>query len=86
MVELGYAKIQVMNWFGLFAPKGLPTVLAERIAAEAVKGLAEPSVAQSLRVQGLTPTPLRGAALADFLASEMARYRVIIAETGITAQ
>ena len=85
MVELGYPKIQVMNWFGVFAPKGLPAPLAERIAAATTKALAEPSVAQALRAQGLTPAPVQGAAFADFLASEMTKYRAFIAETGITA-
>ena len=83
MVELGYPKIQVMNWFGLFAPKGLPAPLAERIAADTAKALAEPSVAQALKAQGLTPAPLQGAALNDFLGSEMNKYTAFIAETGI---
>jgi tripartite-type tricarboxylate transporter receptor subunit TctC len=86
VVELGYPRLQILNWFGLFAPKGLPAPLAERITADAVRALNDPAVAKPLIEQGLTPTPTTGAALREFIAAEMKKYRAFIAETGISAE
>jgi tripartite-type tricarboxylate transporter receptor subunit TctC len=85
MVELGYPKIQLMNWFGLFAPKGLPQPLADKITADVQKALADPTLVQALQAQGLSTSQITGSALRDFMASEMNTYRGFIAETKITA-
>ncbi len=84
--EVGLPRLQLTNWFGVYAPKGMPPALLERLAGDIAEALADPAVVQALEGQGLTVTPLRGAAFASFLEAEMQKYRGFVSETGITAE
>ena len=85
-VELGLPELQLTNWFGVFGPKSLPQTLAAKITDDVTAALADPAVVKALEDQGLTPTPLRGAALQGFIASEMKKYQGIVDKTGISAK
>lgn len=83
--EVGLPALQLANWFGVFAPKGLPAPLAEKIAADVMAALKDPAVAGTLEDQGLTPQSLKGDAFRKFIAAEMVKYEAIVAQTGIRA-
>jgi tripartite-type tricarboxylate transporter receptor subunit TctC len=83
--ELGLPKLQLTNWFGVFAPKGIPAPLLDQISADVVDSLKDPKVVKSLEDQGLTSNPLAGAAFRDFIDAEMQKYSAIVKETGIAA-
>ena len=56
--ELGYGKLTGSQWLGLSAPKGLPTPIAQKLAALIPEVLARPDVAQRLEdLQTLPRTP-----------------------------
>ncbi|RZL85566.1 MAG: tripartite tricarboxylate transporter substrate binding protein [Variovorax sp.] len=86
VVELGLPRLQLTNWFGVFGPKSLPAALNNKIGADVVAVLAEPDFIRALEDQGLSPTPMKGPALRDFIDAEMKKYQAIVAETGITAE
>jgi tripartite-type tricarboxylate transporter receptor subunit TctC len=83
--ELGLPKLQLTNWFGVFAPKGMPAPLLEQISGDVVDALKDAKVVKSLEDQGLTPNPLAGAAFREFIDGEMQKYSAIVKETGIAA-
>ncbi|GAB2885594.1 Bug family tripartite tricarboxylate transporter substrate binding protein [Paralcaligenes ginsengisoli] len=85
-VELGLPRLQLTNWFGVFGPKDLPAELAGRISDDVMAVFKDPGFVKSLEDQGLTPTPLQGAAFKDFIGAEMKKYQEIVAETGISVQ
>lgn len=84
--ELGLPRLQLTNWFGVFAPNGLPAPVLEKISSDVVDALNDPKLVKSLEDQGLSPVPLRGAEFKNFIAAEMKKYKIIIDETGIAAQ
>lgn len=84
--EVGLPRLQLTNWFGVYAPRGMPPALLERLAGDIAEALADAAVVQALEGQGLTVTPLRGAAFASFLDAEMQKYRAFVSETGISAE
>ncbi|OJU43284.1 MAG: ABC transporter substrate-binding protein [Alphaproteobacteria bacterium 65-37] len=84
--EVGLPALQLANWFGVFAPKGLPAPLAEKIAADVMEALKDPAVAGTLEDQGLTPQSLKGDTFRKFIAAEMVKYEAIVAQTGIRAE
>lgn len=86
VVELGLPRLQLTNWFGVFAPNGLPAPVLAKISADVVEVLHDPKVVKALEDQGLTPTPLQGDAFRNFIDAEMLKYKSIIDETGIAAQ
>ena len=83
--ELGMPNLQLANWFGVFGPKAMPAALAKSIAADVMQALADPALVKSLEDQGLTPMPLQGSQLDDFIDAEMKKYERIVKDTGITA-
>lgn len=86
VVELGLPRLQLTNWFGVFAPNGLPAPVLAKISADVVEVLHDPKVVKALEDQGLTPTPLQGDKFKTFIDAEMTKYKSIIDETGIAAQ
>ena len=86
MVELGLPRLQLTNWFGVFAPKAMPDPILEKITADVMQALADPKVVKALEDQGLSVTPMRGAALKNFIDAEMKKYQAIVTETGVSAE
>ena len=81
--ELGLPTLQLTNWFGVFAPMGMPAPLLDQISADVVEALKDPKVVKSLEDQGLTPNPLSGPAFRSFINEEMQKYSAIVKQTGI---
>ncbi|HSW18565.1 MAG TPA: tripartite tricarboxylate transporter substrate binding protein [Ramlibacter sp.] len=60
---------------GLFAPQGVPAAIANRIAQDVAKALAEPDVREKLAGFGFVPTPGDARFLANAIAADSSRYR-----------
>jgi tripartite-type tricarboxylate transporter receptor subunit TctC len=60
---------------GLFAPRGVPKAITERIAQDVAKALAEPDVREKLAGFGFTPLPGNAKTLADAIAADSRRYQ-----------
>ena len=74
---------ELLTWFAMYAPAGTPVAIVERLNAATRKALADPAVARKLSDMGFemyagTPTEL-GA----FTAAEVAKWKALVAETGI---
>lgn len=85
-VELGMPRLQLTNWFGLFAPHGLPGELAQKISTDVIAILQDEQFQKELKNKGLTPTPMGPSEFAGFISDEMAKYSQIVEETGIAAR
>lgn len=85
VVELGLPRLQLTNWFGVFAPKGLPGPVLNKIGADVVEALKDPKMVKALEDQGLTPQPIKGEEFRKFIEAEMVKYQGIVSETGISA-
>jgi tripartite-type tricarboxylate transporter receptor subunit TctC len=70
--EAGIAGVDVTTWFGLWAPKGTPQAVVDRLNASARKALAAPEVKRQLEAQGDAPV---GTSVADFSAFVRAEHR-----------
>jgi tripartite-type tricarboxylate transporter receptor subunit TctC len=83
--ELGYPIVRTV-WSGLFAPAGTPDSVIQRLHAAARKALAEPEVLAILDKLGMVIEPMSPEQLGQLVASEVASYREIVKEAGITAE
>jgi tripartite-type tricarboxylate transporter receptor subunit TctC len=86
--EGGLQGFEVSVWHGVYAPKGTPAEIVERLSASLQKALAEPDVATRLGELGTAPSPAEDAtpaALKAKLESEIARWRPIIEAAGVYA-
>jgi tripartite-type tricarboxylate transporter receptor subunit TctC len=76
--ELGYPKVEVLNWQGLIAPKGTPKAIIDRLNAAANEALKDPQLRELMLSQG---NEIGGGTPADFAAlirSESIKWGAVV--------
>jgi tripartite-type tricarboxylate transporter receptor subunit TctC len=87
--EQGLTGFDMENWNALYAPKGTPGPVMERLSSALLAALPDPEFQAHLEKVGtepMTPETATPAALRQHLRSEIERWSVIIKQAGITAQ
>ncbi|PHY06900.1 MAG: ABC transporter substrate-binding protein [Alcaligenaceae bacterium] len=85
-VEAGVAGFDVTAWFAIYAPKGTPQPVMDKLIEAARVGLKSEKVDQAYARLAATPGNLFGADLAAFENIERAKWGKLIKERGIQAQ
>jgi tripartite-type tricarboxylate transporter receptor subunit TctC len=85
-IELGYPKVEVLNWQGLIAPKGTPRAIIDKLNVVANQVLKDPVVreqitSQNNEVGGGTPEEF-----AALIKSESLKWAAVIKAAGIKAE
>lgn len=86
MKELGFDEIVAGGWYGLFAPKGTPGDVVDRLSKAVANALNAPELKKILVEQDLKPAYLGGKEFAAFQQAEIARWRDIAKRTNFTAE
>lgn len=76
--ELGYPEVLIGHWAGLFAPKGTPEAVIEKMNQAIQATLRQPEVHSKLALQGIEPMPGDRAAFVRFIQDEQKRLSPII--------
>ena len=84
--EIGLPGFEVSNWFGLFAPKGIDPLIAEKMSNDIKAVLTDKLIIKKLYDNGLTPKFMNSKDFKVFIASEMNKYSDIIIKAGIDKQ
>ena len=84
--ELGFPQAAMTGWVGLHAPAGTPQQMSARMHAAVAQALASPALQTRLLEQGATLDAGSAEAYAKMVASEIARWRVIVQAAGITPE
>ena len=71
--EQGFAGVKIGHWAGLFAPKGTPQPILERMNAELLAVVKSKDFQDKLIPQGIEPAPYSMSAYLAFLTAERAR-------------
>jgi tripartite-type tricarboxylate transporter receptor subunit TctC len=82
--EQGIA-LDMTEWWGVFAPKGTPAALVEKLAAAVKAAAAHPDFAKALADIAMTPRTLAPQAFAEQLRAETDMWRAEIKKLGFTA-
>jgi tripartite-type tricarboxylate transporter receptor subunit TctC len=80
--ELGLASYQVATWYGLWAPKGTPKDVVERIQAELRKALNSDELKVAWTSIGSATPNLYGEAYGQFVSSEVKRWAEVVKASG----
>ncbi|MBL0151731.1 MAG: tripartite tricarboxylate transporter substrate binding protein [Ideonella sp.] len=86
LAEQGVVGVQVTSWYGLLAPAGTPTEVAEQLARVAAEALAQPAVRDQLKAQGLIDATQRPAEFAAHIRNETAVWAQVIKSRHIVAE
>jgi tripartite-type tricarboxylate transporter receptor subunit TctC len=87
--EQGFDVVDGYYWMGFFVPKGTPAPIVTKLNAAISAALDDPSVQARLRVVATTvvaPDRRTPAYLQKYLASEIVKWRDIMAASGVTPQ
>jgi tripartite-type tricarboxylate transporter receptor subunit TctC len=87
--EAGLPDFSVTIWNGLYAPKGVPSEVIEKISAAVGKMVTDPVVLERFAATGTQPFPVdmrSPEAHRNFLAGEFARFDAMFKAVGVTPQ
>src|SRR5579871_1482938 len=73
-------------WFGLWAPKGTPQRIIDRLHSEIQKAQAEPAVKEKIAAAAGEPLDMPLADIKPFLKSEIAKWADVVKRAGIQVQ
>ncbi len=84
--EAGVAAFRFSTWLGLYAPKGTPSAIIEKLNAEVAKAVADSTVQKSLVALGLDPVSSTSPALDTLTRTGYARVHKAVQDAGIKPQ
>jgi tripartite-type tricarboxylate transporter receptor subunit TctC len=83
LIESGLAGADVDMWYGLFAPKGTPAELIDRLNKEVAAILGSAEAKSVFEAQGLVPTSSTPSALGDIVVKDRKRWADVVKSRGI---
>lgn len=84
--EAGIPDLDASIWVGMFAPKGVPRPIINRLNAEVRKTLELPDVRARYAELGTEPTGMSPEAFREKITKDLARYRTVVKASGITPE
>jgi tripartite-type tricarboxylate transporter receptor subunit TctC len=80
--EAGVPSYQVATWYGLWAPKGTPKEVVERLQTELSKAFATPEMLSTWNGLGAEVPTLYGDAFGKFVGAEIKRWAEVVKGSG----
>lgn len=86
MTELGYPDVVAGGWYGVFAPKGTPAAVVQRLEQAVATSVDSEAMVKLLAQQALRPAYLDAAGLRVYQSAEIQRWGNIVERTGFEVQ
>lgn len=86
IAESGFKDFDVLEWNGLFVPKGTPDAVVQRLAAEVKAAVNDPETRARLQKLGLDPVGSTPAEFAKFIQAESARWGALVKSNNISVE
>jgi tripartite-type tricarboxylate transporter receptor subunit TctC len=81
--EAGLPNYEVATWYGLFAPKGTPPDVVERMAKELKAALQVPAIKEAWERNGSDVPDVAGADFGKMVSAEVVRWRKVVTEANV---
>jgi len=82
IAEAGYKDIDIVSWWGLLAPAGVPADVVGRLHAATIKVLESQEIRDRLSSQGAIAVPESPAEFAAYIKAEIANWAKIVSASG----
>ena len=86
IAEAGYPGFEVIAWYGLFAPRGTPAAVVDKLGAEIKEILADDTIKERLAKLGAEPRYLSAQGLTDFIKVESPTWGALLKNTTLSGQ
>jgi tripartite-type tricarboxylate transporter receptor subunit TctC len=73
---------EVVGWYGVIGPAGMPAALIERLHDELVRVLAQPDVRERILHDGSEPVGSAPQEFRDFMAADLAKWAKVVKQSG----
>ena len=73
---------EVVGWYGVIGPAGMPAALVERLHDELVRVLAQPDVRERIINDGSEPVGSSPREFRDFMAADLAKWAKVVKQSG----
>jgi tripartite-type tricarboxylate transporter receptor subunit TctC len=84
--EAGVPGFDVVAFYGLCAPAGVPEPILDKLSADTLAVLQSPDLRQRFAEQAIEPAPMSRAQYTAFLASETAIWSKVLKDAGVAPQ
>jgi tripartite-type tricarboxylate transporter receptor subunit TctC len=81
--ESGYPGFEVISWYAIFGPAGMPAEVTSKLSAEIAKAVNETDLRDRLKGLGTTPIGSTPEVLAAHVRSELDRWTKVVKTAGI---
>jgi tripartite-type tricarboxylate transporter receptor subunit TctC len=86
-IEAGLPEFQASGWNAMFAPKGTPQAIVDKLAAAVERALADPATRKRLEEIGaVIPQRLGPEVLRTLVAAEVPKWTRVLRAAGVTGQ
>jgi tripartite-type tricarboxylate transporter receptor subunit TctC len=82
IAESGVPGYEMILWYGLVGPAGIPADIVQRLNAEIGKVLRDPEISTKLANQGVEANPSSPQQFAQLIGSELKKYAKVVKQTG----
>ena len=86
VAESGYPGFEASNWHGLVAPARTPPEIIATLNAAVVSGLKRPEIASRVRELGYAIVAGTPAEFADFIRTDIEKWRRIVQDKNLSAE
>jgi len=86
VIESGLPGFEAGSWFGFFAPKGTPEPVVAQLNRAVNEILAMPSIEKQMIAQGADPVGGTPAEFGQFVQREYEKWKLVVRESGATAE
>lgn len=84
VAEQGFPDVDIVAWFAMVGPKGLPVAQVERLHKAVVTAFSDPDVKAAMAKQSTEINPTSPDTAAKFLKTEQERYARLVSKANIT--
>lgn len=86
VAESGVPGFEMVSWYGIWGPTGVPRAVVDKIAAEAAKAVRSPLATERLSQQGFMASGEGSEAFTKYISAEIRRYARIVSEANIKVE
>ncbi len=83
VAEAGVPGFEMLTWYGVCAPRGVPEPILDKLSADTIAALASPAYLRRAAEQGIEPAPMTRAEYTAFLEAQTTKWTMVAKQIGL---